>query len=232
MGTWGYKIGEDDAFCDVYDFFFDIYNQGAAPVEASKRVLEEMSEYFSDMDERYEAFLALAFAQWETQHKDIKVIEEITRFTSTGESLNNWSDRGGDAALVERRRRALDSFLRKISKPRRSKKRRAYKKPQIKEFTLIDLVCPDSCKTLIIQQMYLDGEFLHTSAMVMWREGGGSIFHSNRSDLRISAEWLDSKNLHLSFLNAVEDDLIFGIGNPTEAFFCGDRVTLVYKFLN
>lgn len=38
MGTWGYKIGEDDAFCDIYDFFFDTYNQGASPEEATERV--------------------------------------------------------------------------------------------------------------------------------------------------------------------------------------------------
>ncbi|MBE1297821.1 MAG: hypothetical protein GJ678_16640, partial [Rhodobacteraceae bacterium] len=71
MGTWGYKVGEDDAFCDVYDLFFDAYNHGAAPEEASKRVLEDLSEYFSDSDDQYEAYLALSFAQWETQHNDI-----------------------------------------------------------------------------------------------------------------------------------------------------------------
>lgn len=230
MGTWGYKVGEDDAFCDVYDFFFDAYNHGASPEEASQRVLEDMSEYFSDSDDQYEAYLALAFAQWETQHKDIRILEEVERFISTGESLRNWSDRGGDETLLTKRRGALSSFLRKLSNPRRSKKRRVNKTPEFKEITLVDLIAPDNRKAITIQKNYMDGKFLHTSALVMWSEGGGSIFHSERSDLEISAEWLDSQNLRICFLNAVEEDLSFGVGNSNEAFFSGDCVTLVYEF--
>ena len=76
----------------------------------------------------------------------------------------------------------------------------------------------------------MDGKFIHTSAMVMWSEGGGSIFHCDRSGLEISVEWLGSQNLQICFLNAGEEDLSFGIGNPNEAFFCGDRVKLVFTF--
>ncbi|KAE9630183.1 hypothetical protein [Parasedimentitalea maritima] len=230
MGTWGYKVGEDDAFCDVYNFYFDIYNQGASPEEASERVLDEMSDNFSDFEDRYEAFLALAFAQWETQHKDIRVLEETERFITTGESLEIWSERGGDETLIKRRRSALHSFLRKLSKPRRSKKRRAHKVPEFKETILVDLLAPDNRKALKIQENYLDGKFLHTSATVMWGEGGGSIFHSDRSGLMIIGEWLGPQNLRVCFLNAIRDDLIFGMGNPNEAFFCGDSVTLAYEF--
>lgn len=230
MGTWGYKIGEDDVFRDVYDFFFDTYNQGASPKDASERVLEEMSEYFSDSDDQYEAYLALAFAQWETQHKDVSILEEVERVISTGESLRNWSERGGDETLLKRRRGALNSFLRKLNKPRRSKKRRVHKSPDFKETVLVDLVAPDNRKALKIQESYMDGRFLRTSAMVMWREGGGGVFHSDRSGLDISAEWLDAQNLQICFLNAVEEDLSFGIGNTNEAFFRGDSVKLVYKF--
>ncbi|MQY42865.1 hypothetical protein GG681_09440 [Epibacterium sp. SM1969] len=230
MGTWGYKVGEDDVFRDVYDFFFDTYNQGASPEEASERVLEEMSGCFSDDDDQYEAYLALAFAQWETQYKDVGTIEEVERFISTGESLRNWSGRGGDETLLKRRRRALNSFLRKIKKPRRSKKRRVHIVPEFQEAILVDLIAPDNRKALTIQEIYMDGRFIHTSAMVMWSEGGGSIFHSDRSGLEICAEWLGSQNLQICFLNAGEEDLSFGIGNPNEAFFCGDRVKLVYKF--
>ncbi|WP_083101414.1 hypothetical protein [Pseudophaeobacter leonis] len=230
MGTWGYKVGEDDAFCDVYDFYFDIYNQGASPEVASERVLDDMSEYFSDSDDRYEAYLALAFAQWETQHKDIRIFEEAERFISTGESLQNWSERGGDETLIKKRREALHSFLNKLNKPRRSKKRRVHKVPEFKETVLVDLIAPDKFKALKIRENYMDGKFLHTSATVMWREGGGSIFHSDRSGLEITGEWLDSKNLRVCLLNASSDDIEFGIGNPNEAFFCGDRVALVYEF--
>ncbi len=205
MGTWGYKVGEDDAFCDVYDLFFDTYNHGASPEEASKRVLEDLSEYFSDSDDQYEAYFALAFAQWETQYKDIRILEEVEKFISTGESLRNWSERGGDEKLLKKRRGSLSSFLRKLKNPRRSKKRRVCKVPEFKETILVDLIAPDKRKALTIQENYMDGTFLHTSAMVRWSEGGGGIFHSDRSDLQISAEWLDFQNLRMCFLNAVEE---------------------------
>ncbi|WP_415401000.1 hypothetical protein [Tateyamaria sp. SN3-11] len=230
MGTWGYKVGEDDVFRDVYDLFFDTYNQGASPKKASERVLEDMSEYFSDYDDQYEAYLALAFAQWETQHKDVRTLEEVERFISTGESLKNWSERGGDETFLKRRRGALNSFLRKLKNPRRSKKRRVHKVPEFQETILVDLIAPDNRKALTIQENYMDGKFIHTSAMVIWSEGGGSIFHSDRSSLDISAKCLGSQNLQICFLNAGKEDLSFGIGNPNEAFFCGDRVKLVYEF--
>lgn len=120
--------------------------------------------------------------------------------------------------------------MRKLSTPRRSKKRRVHKTPEYKQIILVDLIAPDNCKTLTIQEDYMDGKFLYTSASVMWGEGGGGIFHSDRSDLKISAEWLDSQNLQICFENAVEEDLSFGAGNPKEVFFCGDCVTLVYEF--
>lgn len=230
MGTWGYKVGEDDVFCDVYDLFFDTYDQGASPEVASDRVLEDLSEYFSDSDDKYEAFFALAFAQWETQHRDVRILEEVERFIATGESLRNWSQRGGDETLLKKRQGALHSFLHKLNNPRRSKKRRSHKVSEFQETILVDLIAPDNRKALTITQIYMDRKFLRTSAMVMWSEGGGGIFHSDRSDLEITAEWLDSQTLRMCFRNAVEEDLSFGAGKRNEIFFCGDRVTLDYQF--
>ena len=230
MGTWGYKVGESDTFHDVYDFFFDSYNQGHSPEEASNQVLEELSDYFSDHDDKYEAYLALAFAQWETQHKDAAVSRAVKRFISSGESLENWTERGGDEALLDERRSALLSFLSKISKPRRSKKRRVRKIPDFNEIILVELMAPDGRKVLTVQENHADGRFLHTLAMIMWASGGGSIFHSDRSGLEIAAEWLDSQNLKISILNAVKNDLIFAVGDPNSAFYSGDRVALIYEY--
>ena len=230
MGTWGHKVGADDAFCDVYEFFVDLYNQGASSEEASSRLQKEMSSYFSDSDDRYESYLALAFAQWETQHEDINVIGEVERFIATGESLENWSERGGDETLIGKRREALIAFLCKISKPRASRKRRVQRVPESKDLVLLDLIAPDGRKALTIQESYMDDVFLHTSGMVTWIDGAGSIFHSDRSQLEISASWLDWQRLEVKFLNAVEADLDFGVGNPNEAFFHGDCVNLAYEF--
>ena len=60
MGTWGYKVGESDAFADVYDCFFEHYNNGATPEVASKNVHEELGVYFSEYDDLYDAHFALA----------------------------------------------------------------------------------------------------------------------------------------------------------------------------
>ena len=48
MGVWGVNVEDSDSFADVYEGFFDIYNNGASPKYASSEVKESFSEYFED----------------------------------------------------------------------------------------------------------------------------------------------------------------------------------------
>ncbi len=67
MGRWGYKPGESDTFADVYDAFFDACNDGASPIAATDVVRSELADFLEDADDKFDAYFALALAQWQTQ---------------------------------------------------------------------------------------------------------------------------------------------------------------------
>ena len=48
MGTWSTKINGNDTFQDIYQSFFDLYNQGESPTDISKKIQEDFSEMFED----------------------------------------------------------------------------------------------------------------------------------------------------------------------------------------
>ena len=66
MGTWNAEINGNDSFLDIYQVFFDLYNQGHNPTSASKQIQDDYAEMFEDYEDRNNSFFGLALAQWET----------------------------------------------------------------------------------------------------------------------------------------------------------------------
>jgi hypothetical protein len=64
VGVWGVNVEDSDSFSDVYDGFFDIYNNGAGSKYASSEVKESFSEYFDDHEDSNISWFALAQALW------------------------------------------------------------------------------------------------------------------------------------------------------------------------
>jgi len=230
MGTWGTRIGEDDTFADIYDAFFDHYNDGRPAHQASQIVQEEQADAFADNDDRHEALFALALAQWETQTLDAELLTIVRNIITSGENLENWKVRGGSQADLDQRDAALEIFLKQISRPRQTKKRRKKAKLDIIENVFVNCPAPDSKKSLIVTEAYVNNEFTGTTGMVMWGNSGGGIFHFGLPGLICSAKWLDAQNLEIRFSNIIESDLQYGVGNSREAFYCGDRVSLSFLF--
>ena len=230
MGAWGYKVGESDTFADVYDCFFERYNDGATPQVASKHVREEFDAYFSDYDDKFDAYFALALAQWETQSLEPSLLTKVEEFVSSGSELKRWKAKGSDVVEVKERSEALGKFLEKLSKPRSAKKRRKIRKRDVLERVLLNLPAPDGQKVLSITEIYVDGKYVHTLAVIMWGSGGGSIFHLTQPDLEFSANWLDSQNLEIRMPHGVEDAVRYS-PTPNRAYYSGDSVTLHYKFV-
>jgi hypothetical protein len=231
MGTWNTSIDADDAYRDVYDCFFQHYNAGESAERCSTAVMAECSAFFSDHDDQYAAFFALGMAQWETKALDAGVLAKIEEIVATGADLRNWQERGASATDLATRSSALAAFIETIRKPRPSKKRReANKKPDVHQTLLLDLSSPDGLKIAKVAEVYVDGEYVHTSATMMWSDGGGSLFHIVRPSVSLSGEWIDSQTLQIRFQNVSKDEVRFGIGSEREAFFKGDRVTLAYEF--
>lgn len=50
MGAWNTAIKDNDTFLDIYQRFFDLYNQGGNPSGISKQILEDFKDMFEDYD--------------------------------------------------------------------------------------------------------------------------------------------------------------------------------------
>lgn len=49
MGTWNNKIDGNDTFQDIYQNFFDLYNQGQNPAGISKQIQDFLSKCLTTM---------------------------------------------------------------------------------------------------------------------------------------------------------------------------------------
>ena len=131
MGAWGIGIDENDTFQDVYQSFFYLYDQGGQPAAISKQLQSDFSGDFTDHgDARNDCLFALALAQWETASLGKTIYKEVKKIIETGSDLERFSGEG-DKKSLEKRKKALDKFLTKISidneKPKPRKKRQKEK---------------------------------------------------------------------------------------------------------
>ncbi len=225
MGSWGYKVGESDTFADVYDQFFDQYNNGATPENATASVRTELNDIFVEYDDQYDAHFALALAQWETQSLEQSLLDKVAEYVESGADLKNWKEREVDSQTLGKRATALSSFLKKLRTPRPSKKRRIRPKSDFRMDTLVEISAPDGKKVFSVNEEFSNGSYLHTGAMMMWGNGGGgSVFYFTKQGANVSARWLDSKNLEVNIERGIE----FSIKEDW-AYFCGDKVDVRYK---
>src|SRR4051812_27429292 len=96
MGTWNTKIDGNDAFLDVYQNFFESYNNGQDPKQISERILDGYVDSFGDTDDRNNSLFALGLAQWETKTLAPSILLEIKKIVESGDDLNVWRKLGAD----------------------------------------------------------------------------------------------------------------------------------------
>lgn len=124
MGTWGTAIKDNDAFADVYDEFFDLYNKGEEPETISKKIIEGNWEILEIEEEKHNLWFALALAQWETKSLDTKVLSTVEEIVTSGADLKIWLELGANEQDIKKRKIALDKFLEKIKSERPKAKAR------------------------------------------------------------------------------------------------------------
>jgi len=224
MGSWGSKIDDSDTFSDVYDQFFDEYNSGATAEAATATVRAELDEYFVDHDDQYDAHIALALAQWETQTLEDTLLHKVEEYVESGADLKNLEERGADQDAIKKRASALSSFVNKLQTPRSSKKRRSRPKFHFRMDTLVEIHAPDGKKVFSVNEEYSNDEYIHTGATMMWSNGGGSIFYFAKQGAKVSARWISSQNLRVT----IEKGVTYSKKDES-AFFCGDKVDVEYK---
>jgi hypothetical protein len=124
MGSWGTGIKQSDAFLDVYDTFFDRYNNGENPADISKQITKDLSEILENEEEKHEFWFALALAQWETKCLDRNVLETVESIISTNADLKLWKNIGAPESDLKKRKITLDNFLIQINSDRPKQKPR------------------------------------------------------------------------------------------------------------
>ncbi len=223
MGTWNNKIDGNDTFQDIYQNFFDLYNEGQNPVEISKQIQDDFAEMFNDYDDHNNSLFGLALAQWETKSLDPTVYKQVKEIIETGNDLEVWKGLGADEKTLQKRKKELDKFLIKISTEKEKPKRRVRQKFEYSANHLLTLLSPDGQKTFEIIESYVNGEYKDTSSGITWAGGGGSVFYFYTKGKSVTARWIDSQTLEIRHDKTIE------FAKKDESFyFCGDQGVIKY----
>jgi len=223
MGTWNTKINDNDTFLDIYNTFFDLYNQGEDPNDISKQIQEDFTEMFNDYDDRNNCLFGLALAQWETKALDPKVFQQVKEIIDTGNDLDVWKRLGADDKTLKQREVALSKFLLQLSTKREKPKRRVRPKYDFTYKDLINITAPDGRKTFTISEHFTNGAYVQTGSLLSWGQGGGSILYFEGQGKHISAKWRDSQTLEVTH----DKDIVF-TKKDTGFYYCGDQGTVIY----
>ena len=223
MGAWNTAINGNDTFLDVYRAFFDLYNQGRNPIEVSKQVLDDLQAMFNDHEDRNNSLFALALAQWETKSLDHSTLDTIKTIVKTDDDIKLWKELGADESSLAGRKTILEKFLAQISTEREKPKRRKRDKSEFEVIELVNTVAPDDCKKFIVNEEFRNKKYIHTSGLMSWKSGGGSILYFSEQAKNISAKWLDSQTLEVTH----DKNINFTMKKET-FFFCGDQGVVIY----
>lgn len=223
MGTWNTAINGNDTFLDIYQNFFDLYNQGQKPVEISKQLQEDFEDMFNDYDDRNNSLFGLALAQWETKSLDPTVFKQVKEIIEGGNDLEVWKGFNADEGTIKKRQAVLEKFLIKISTEKEKPKRRVRQKFDFTTIELIKIAAPDNRKIFEASEHYTNGVYVQTGSGISWSTGGGSVFYFTGQGQFVTARWIDSQTLEVTH----DKDIIFTKKDET-FYYSGDQGNIIY----
>ena len=226
MGTFNPEILGNDTSCDIYEEFYSEYNNGENPYVLVKRMLQEYSDSLTDDDEKNNILFGLSLAAWETNALSKDLYEKIKGIVNSGNDLEVWEKLGADKNLLNERKVVLNNFLEKISIPIEKKVRRKRQKTKVIEKTISITQSKDKRCTFSINDIYVNDKYIHSSGLIMWKEGGGSVLHYNQPDALIKVSWLNKNKVRVEY----EKGIVFS-QQITETRFYSDIIEIIYSEL-
>lgn len=127
MGTWGTGISSNDTYADVYDKFYELYDEGLSVKEITERLIASNQETINEPDSSNDFWFALAKAQWECKELDPNVFDKVRTIVETGEDLEVWRRQDADEKSIAKRKVVLDKFLAQLQTERPKAKSRQKK---------------------------------------------------------------------------------------------------------
>lgn len=132
MGAWGTAISSNDTYADLYDDFFDLYNDGQSVEAISKKLIADNQETINEPDDSNNFWFALAKAQWECKQLDSEIFERVRQVIETGSDLEVWRRLNADEKDIKKRKVVLEKFLTDLQTARpkaKSRKKKVNKQP-------------------------------------------------------------------------------------------------------
>lgn len=115
MGTWGYRLDQNDCFCEVIDAFQDMLCKGEPVPQIPTKLLMEFGGSYDDHIVR----LAIAEGLWRVNSLHDDALASILQLINSNVDNDYWSALGADSSFLSNRAAELNSFYKKISKPAR-----------------------------------------------------------------------------------------------------------------
>ncbi len=148
MGTWGYRIFEDDLALDVKEAFTSLLHDGLTPEAATAQVCEEFTNSLEDDEEREVFWLALAEHQWDLGRLQQSVLTEARSILAKEPDAGHWGD------LLTRRTRELKRLQKKLDKTVPKQKRLIKREPELEPGDVFCFSPPDN-RTLVLYGRHL-----------------------------------------------------------------------------
>ena len=136
MGAWGTAISLNDTYADIYDEFFDLYNDGQFVEDISRKLIADNKETINEPDDSNNFWFALAKAQWECKQLDAEILERVKEIIQKGSDLEVWRRLDAEERDIKKRKVSLDKFLvvLQTEKPKaKSRKNKVIKQPPFKK---------------------------------------------------------------------------------------------------
>lgn len=123
MGSWGYKLFEDDVALDARSIFEDALEKNKDVMRATKEVLHTFKQALDDQDEGPTIFFALAALQMEQGILEFWLKDKVLEIIEKGDGLDVWREAGEKE--VAKRMKELEKLKEKILSDKYPKKRKS-----------------------------------------------------------------------------------------------------------
>lgn len=128
MGSWGTGLSSNDTFADVYDEFFELYNEGQDVIEITPILLAKNKELLEEKGDSNNFWFAVAKAQWECKSLEKDVFDRVKHIIENKEDIEVWRELGADDKDINKRDKVLAKFLEQLSQKKEKPKSRIKKK--------------------------------------------------------------------------------------------------------
>jgi hypothetical protein len=124
MGTWGTGILSGDFSSDVYDDFFNLYNEGISVKEITDILIRENLETIANHPpDACEFWFVIALAQWECKALEESVFIRVKSIIESRENLQHWKEANASSSDIKKREKVLIKFLDKLQTGRKTAKK-------------------------------------------------------------------------------------------------------------